>query len=129
MRVLQCEERTKSKKPSDSYTIKACIFFSPIVFTSQIRVHPVDSLQEHKLVLTLRFVWLEWCLFEHRTDRLVLVFSSYLSPAASMTLILGLYGSINLELGPNCSRLIQTNPIFVQSIKVMSRFSFLSLEF
>ncbi|XP_030447688.1 E3 ubiquitin-protein ligase APD2-like isoform X1 [Syzygium oleosum] len=38
--------------------------------------------------------------------------------AASMTLILGLYGSINLELGPNCSRLIQTNPIFVQSIKV-----------
>ncbi|KAF8010610.1 hypothetical protein BT93_J1297 [Corymbia citriodora subsp. variegata] len=38
--------------------------------------------------------------------------------AASMTLILGLYGSINLQLGPNCSRLIQTNPLFVQSIKV-----------
>ncbi|KAM1553156.1 hypothetical protein PS1_005917 [Malus domestica] len=36
---------------------------------------------------------------------------------ASMTLILGFYGSGNLQLGPNCSRLIQTNPFFVQSIK------------
>ncbi|EEF36766.1 ubiquitin-protein ligase, putative [Ricinus communis] len=37
---------------------------------------------------------------------------------ASMTLILGFYGSVNLELGPNCSYLIKTNPLFVQSIKV-----------
>ncbi|XP_021278969.1 uncharacterized protein LOC110412690 isoform X2 [Herrania umbratica] len=37
---------------------------------------------------------------------------------ASMTLILGYYGSVTLELGPNGSRLIQTNPFFVQSIKV-----------
>ncbi|KAL9258051.1 E3 ubiquitin-protein ligase APD2-like protein [Drosera capensis] len=37
--------------------------------------------------------------------------------AASMTLILGFYGSDELQLGPNCSRLITTNPIFVQSIK------------
>ncbi|GAB2214800.1 hypothetical protein Droror1_Dr00019164 [Drosera rotundifolia] len=36
---------------------------------------------------------------------------------ASMTLILGFYGSDELQLGPNCSRLITTNPIFVQSIK------------
>lgn len=36
---------------------------------------------------------------------------------ASMTLILGLYGSANLELGPNCSRVIQANPFFVHSIK------------
>ncbi|XP_050141454.1 E3 ubiquitin-protein ligase APD2-like isoform X2 [Malus sylvestris] len=36
---------------------------------------------------------------------------------ASMTMILGFYGSGNLQLGPNCSRLIQTNPFFVQSIK------------
>ncbi|KAM1695079.1 hypothetical protein ACFXTN_026759 [Malus domestica] len=36
---------------------------------------------------------------------------------ASMTMILGFYGSDNLQLGPNCSRLIQTNPFFVQSIK------------
>ncbi|KAM4095369.1 hypothetical protein ACJW30_08G024400 [Castanea mollissima] len=36
--------------------------------------------------------------------------------AASMTLIFGFYGSVNLQLGPNCSRLIQTNPFFVQSI-------------
>ncbi|PKI49882.1 hypothetical protein CRG98_029720 [Punica granatum] len=37
--------------------------------------------------------------------------------AASMTLILGFYGSVNLQLGPNSSRLIQTNPFFVQYIK------------
>ncbi|KAI4385957.1 hypothetical protein MLD38_003941 [Melastoma candidum] len=37
---------------------------------------------------------------------------------ASMTLIFGFYGSVDLELGPSCSRLIQTNPLFVQSIKV-----------
>lgn len=36
---------------------------------------------------------------------------------ASMTLIFGFYGSVNTHLGPNCSRLIQTNPFFVQSIK------------
>ncbi|XP_044482212.1 protein SMAX1-LIKE 6-like isoform X4 [Mangifera indica] len=37
---------------------------------------------------------------------------------ASMTMILGIYGSVDLQLGPNYSRLIQTNSIFVQSIKV-----------
>ncbi|CAN6559385.1 unnamed protein product [Malus baccata var. baccata] len=42
---------------------------------------------------------------------------------ASMTMILGFYGSDNLQLGPNCSRLIQTNPFFVQSIKVINRIS------
>ncbi|GMH11161.1 hypothetical protein Nepgr_013002 [Nepenthes gracilis] len=36
---------------------------------------------------------------------------------ASVTLILGFYGSVSLQLGPNCSRLITANPIFVQSIK------------
>ncbi|CAB4282273.1 unnamed protein product [Prunus armeniaca] len=36
---------------------------------------------------------------------------------ASMTLILGFYGSADLKLGPNCSLLIQPNPFFVQSIK------------
>ncbi|XP_062171747.1 E3 ubiquitin-protein ligase APD2-like isoform X2 [Alnus glutinosa] len=36
---------------------------------------------------------------------------------ASMTLIFGFYGSVNTHLGPNCSRLIATNPFFVQSIK------------
>ncbi|KAK9920421.1 hypothetical protein M0R45_028976 [Rubus argutus] len=36
----------------------------------------------------------------------------------SMTLILGVYGSSTLELGPNTSMLLQPNPIFVQSIKV-----------
>ncbi|GMY10591.1 E3 ubiquitin-protein ligase APD2-like isoform X2 [Fagus crenata] len=35
---------------------------------------------------------------------------------ASMTLIFGFYGSVNLQMGPNCSRLIQTNPFLVQSI-------------
>ncbi|PON85487.1 Zinc finger, RING/FYVE/PHD-type [Trema orientale] len=35
-----------------------------------------------------------------------------------VTLILGFYGSSNLQLGPNCSRLIQTNPFFVQSVMV-----------
>ncbi|XP_010262861.1 PREDICTED: uncharacterized protein LOC104601271 [Nelumbo nucifera] len=38
--------------------------------------------------------------------------------AASMTLILGFYGSVNLQLGPNYSRLLQANSIFVQDIKV-----------
>ncbi|KAL4606228.1 hypothetical protein ACB092_09G086400 [Castanea dentata] len=36
----------------------------------------------------------------------------------SMTLILGVYGSVNLQLGPNCSLLLEPNPIFVQYIKV-----------
>ncbi|GMI81057.1 hypothetical protein HRI_001775000 [Hibiscus trionum] len=36
----------------------------------------------------------------------------------SMTLILGVYGAVNLQLGPNCSLLIQPNPLFVQSVKV-----------
>ena len=35
-----------------------------------------------------------------------------------MTLIMGFYGSSRLELGPNCSRLITSNPLFVQSIQV-----------
>ncbi|XP_071724254.1 E3 ubiquitin-protein ligase APD2-like [Rutidosis leptorrhynchoides] len=37
---------------------------------------------------------------------------------ASMTMILGFYGSMNVQLGPNCSRLLKTNPFFVQTIKV-----------
>ncbi|KAL6967679.1 hypothetical protein U1Q18_033485 [Sarracenia purpurea var. burkii] len=37
---------------------------------------------------------------------------------ASMTVILGFYGSVSLPLGPNCSRLIQANPFFVRSIKM-----------
>ncbi|GLT37607.1 hypothetical protein SLA2020_119140 [Shorea laevis] len=36
----------------------------------------------------------------------------------SMTLILGVYGSSNIVLGPNCSLLIQPSSIFVQSITV-----------
>ncbi|KAI8004688.1 hypothetical protein LOK49_LG08G00689 [Camellia lanceoleosa] len=36
----------------------------------------------------------------------------------SMTLILGVYGAINLQLGSNCSLLITPNPLFVESIKV-----------
>ncbi|RXI01396.1 hypothetical protein DVH24_014745 [Malus domestica] len=36
----------------------------------------------------------------------------------SLTLILGVYGSSSLELGPNTSILLQPNPFFVQSIKV-----------
>ncbi|GMG98340.1 hypothetical protein Nepgr_000180 [Nepenthes gracilis] len=36
---------------------------------------------------------------------------------ASMTLILGFYGSVNLQLGPNYSHLITANPLFAQSIK------------
>lgn len=43
----------------------------------------------------------------------------HLSLAASMTVILGYYGSEELPLGPNCSRLMQANPFFVQSIKVI----------
>jgi hypothetical protein len=35
-----------------------------------------------------------------------------------MTLILGVYGSMRLTLGPKCSILLPPNPLFVQSIKV-----------
>lgn len=41
-----------------------------------------------------------------------------------MTLILGVYGSVSLRVGPNSSILIRPNPIFVQSLKVISLFSF-----
>ncbi|KAE8726460.1 RING/U-box superfamily protein, putative isoform 4 [Hibiscus syriacus] len=36
----------------------------------------------------------------------------------SVTLILGVYGAVNIQFGPNCSLLIQPNPLFVQSVKV-----------
>ncbi|KAJ7949975.1 RING/U-box superfamily protein [Quillaja saponaria] len=36
----------------------------------------------------------------------------------SLTMILGVYGSVNLLLGPNSSILLQPSPIFVQYIKV-----------
>lgn len=36
----------------------------------------------------------------------------------SMTLILGVYGSVNMRLGPNCSILLHPNPLFVQYLKV-----------
>uniref|UniRef100_A0A7N0U4I9 RING-type domain-containing protein n=1 Tax=Kalanchoe fedtschenkoi TaxID=63787 RepID=A0A7N0U4I9_KALFE len=36
----------------------------------------------------------------------------------SMTLILGVYGSSNVKLGPNSSLLLQPSPIFVQNVKV-----------
>ncbi|XP_043726029.1 E3 ubiquitin-protein ligase APD2-like isoform X2 [Telopea speciosissima] len=36
----------------------------------------------------------------------------------SMTLILGFYGSMNLQLSPNYSRLVQVSSIFVQNIRV-----------
>ncbi|KAL9361947.1 hypothetical protein Peur_044732 [Populus x canadensis] len=36
----------------------------------------------------------------------------------SMTLILGVYGSMRLTLGPKCSILLPPNPLFVRSIKV-----------
>ncbi|KAI3906619.1 hypothetical protein MKW98_009527 [Papaver atlanticum] len=39
---------------------------------------------------------------------------------ASMTVILGFYGPLNLRVGPNCSRLIQMNSFFISDIKVFS---------
>lgn len=44
-----------------------------------------------------------------------------------MTMILGVFGSVNLTLGPNCSVLTKPNPLFVQSIKV--KFSFFICHF
>ena len=38
---------------------------------------------------------------------------------ASMALILGFYGSANVQLGPHCSRLVKANSFFVQTIKVI----------
>lgn len=43
-----------------------------------------------------------------------------------MIMILGFYGSVNLLLGPNSSRLVKTNTLFVQSIKVFFPFPALS---
>ena len=40
----------------------------------------------------------------------------------SMTLILGVYGSVNTRLGPNCSLLLQPNPLFVKYLKVARQF-------
>ncbi|MCL7040626.1 hypothetical protein MKW94_025811 [Papaver nudicaule] len=37
---------------------------------------------------------------------------------ASMTMILGFCGPLNLRVGPNCSRLIQVNSFFIADIKV-----------
>ncbi|XP_042514818.1 E3 ubiquitin-protein ligase APD2-like isoform X2 [Macadamia integrifolia] len=37
---------------------------------------------------------------------------------SSMTLILGFYGSVNLQLSPNYSRLVKVSSIFVQNIRV-----------
>ncbi|XP_043724038.1 E3 ubiquitin-protein ligase APD2 isoform X2 [Telopea speciosissima] len=37
---------------------------------------------------------------------------------SSMTVIMGFYGSMNLQFGPSYSRLVQVNSIFVQDIKV-----------
>lgn len=48
--------------------------------------------------------------------------------AASMTLILGFYGSANLVLGPNSSRILNANSLFVQDIKVRS-FLLITLKF
>ncbi|XP_077238676.1 E3 ubiquitin-protein ligase APD2-like isoform X2 [Tasmannia lanceolata] len=39
---------------------------------------------------------------------------------ASMTFILGFYGSVSLQLGPNCSQILQASSFFVQEIKVRS---------
>ncbi|CAK7331214.1 unnamed protein product [Dovyalis caffra] len=36
---------------------------------------------------------------------------------ASFTMILGYYGSKNVELGPNCSRLVEPSPFLIQSLK------------
>lgn len=36
-----------------------------------------------------------------------------------MALILGFYGSANVQLGPNCSRLVEANSFFVQTLKVI----------
>lgn len=51
------------------------------------------------------------------------------SSAASLTIILGYYGSVSLELGPNCSRLVQPNPLFVQSLKVIFFFFVFLFDF
>jgi hypothetical protein len=47
----------------------------------------------------------------------ILVLLTFWFFVASMTVILGFYGSENIPVTPYCSRLIQVNPLFVQSIK------------
>lgn len=41
--------------------------------------------------------------------------------SASMTLILGFYGSTTINLGPNASRIIHISSLFVQTIKVREK--------
>jgi hypothetical protein len=63
--------------------------------------------------------------FDKYCCRLSVIMLYVSSSAASLTIILGYYGSVSLELGPNCSRLVQPNPLFVQSLKVIFFFGFL----
>ncbi|XP_078436444.1 RING/U-box superfamily protein [Wolffia australiana] len=50
----------------------------------------------------------------------VVVMLTFWSFAASMIVILGFYGSANLVLSPNSSRIISANSLFVQNIKLQS---------
>ncbi|KAM7272070.1 hypothetical protein ACFE04_031284 [Oxalis oulophora] len=47
---------------------------------------------------------------------IIVVFTFWLF--VSMTLILGVYGAVSLQLGPHSSVLIEVNPIFVETVKV-----------
>lgn len=39
---------------------------------------------------------------------------------ASVTLVVGVHGSVNLQLGPYSSSLIEINSVLIQSIKVFN---------
>jgi NhaP-type Na+/H+ or K+/H+ antiporter len=54
---------------------------------------------------------------------LIYVLSSLNFKSVSMTLILGLYGTTNVWLGPNSSFLIKPTSVFVQNVIVCSLLS------
>ncbi|KAF5940963.1 hypothetical protein HYC85_022130 [Camellia sinensis] len=59
----------------------------------------------------------------------VFTFWFFGSSSLSMTLILGVYGSVNLQLGPNSSLLITPNTLFVESTTMRQRMGLFYMDF
>lgn len=68
-------------------------------------------------VLTWNYVYAVWTIYVYPES--LLICFSVRSVSVSVTLMLGLYGSSTLSLGPNCSLQIRGNPLFVEYVKVI----------
>jgi len=52
----------------------------------------------------------------------ILLILQYSILTASVTLVVGAHGSVNLQLGPYSSSLIEINSVLIQSIKVFNQY-------